>query len=405
MNNTSKVSKMDKEPDEVQAARIRAATLAAVAHDLRAPSARMLQYLDALEAGAVPARWRAAVTDCARGQLRLVDDLLQFTRLEVGAPAPLPAPAWLYGLMQQAAWEAGPLVAEAGATLDWRCGPGVPAVAEFDQRMLAQVLGRLLTHAATRPAPPPRRIELQLEVVSAAASAPGRTVLRFCVGLAGDAPPGAGQPLLLPHPLEGMVRGKVGVALGLAVAAQLVEAMGARLAGGAAGAQGALSVEIEVALSSEAAAALPLGAHDDAGMPEALGAGCSVVLLGEDSPTRDFLSELLGSGGYDVHLAAGLASTLGLVAQLAAGRIEGDERPAGAAERVLVIAAGGAGEGDAWQLLQRLQQQYPDAPPKVLLHAALPPSRPASAPDTLQFAAVLYRPIIPAMLIEVLREL
>jgi hypothetical protein len=389
---------MNELPDQAASARIRAATLAAIAHDLRGAPARMLQYLELIAPSQVPAHLHETLSACARGQLQLVDDLLQFSRQELSAPQALPAPAWLHGLMQQVAYEAG--TGAGGLAVRWDCAGQLPAVVDLDGALLAQLLGRLLAHAGAARQEGARQCELSVALaMPALAPEPGRALLlRFSAGLVGD--PGAASlvPLALAHPLQEDARSGRSAALNLAVAQQLAQALGSCLQVDPGGRSARLYLDLAAMAGSEAEAALPMPVPE---APADLGHSWSVLLMGEPGLAGELLADSLENGGFAVHHALAPDAALDLLARLEAG----PEGPG----RVLVIAddafASGPLARDAWDLLQAIAQRYPARTPPVLLHAARAVHRPPGLAPGLEFAAILYRPLSQALLFDVLRRL
>lgn len=389
---------MSTRTDQAGAARIRADALGAIGHDLRSAPARMLQYLELAAPSQVPAQLHASLSACARIQLQLVDDLLLFSRQELDAPHALAAPACLYGLMQQVAYDAG--AASGGAAPRWACAGAVPAVIEVDAAMLAQLLARLLAHVGREG----RSGQCVLTVAPAhpdALPVEGRTLLlRFSAGLAhGDGDTQAPlAPLALPHPLEGGVRGACGPALNLAVAQQLARALGGGLQAGAGAASAQLVLDLAAMVCNEADAALPMPAPETGAD---VGRSWTVLMMGEPDLASELLADLLENGGFTICRALSSSAALELLERMEA-------QPQGLA-RVLVVAGDARATRplatDAWDLLQKIARRYAARMPPVVLHAAQAPQRPPGVAPGLAFAAILYRPLRQALVFDQLRRL
>ena len=144
---------------------------------------------------------------------------------------------------------------------------------------------------------------------------------------------------------------------GVMVAAHLVRAMGGCLQQSG----GGLRFDIHAPLAAEADAIPPIPHFD---WPEPFGAGKAILLLEPHQAMQDYLSEILESAEFDVQYEPE------------------DRTPA------LILCA----DESVWDIWPR-----EEAPP-VLLHALLPPARPAD------FIEVLYKPAPPAMLLSALRR-
>jgi two-component system sensor histidine kinase KdpD len=207
---------------------IKTAVLRSVSHDLRSPLTAIRAASEGLSAPALAADDRAELADAVRSETRrldrLVANLLDLSRLEVGAAAP-----------QLELWTADSLVARA---LDALC-PDAGRVAavlpddlppvRVDAAQIERVLVNLLENAL-RATPEPWAVELS------AAAGEGELLLRVV-----DRGPGVAEPERIFEPFE---RGAAssGVGLGLAIARGFARANGCRLAVDAAPGGGAAFV-------------------------------------------------------------------------------------------------------------------------------------------------------------------
>jgi signal transduction histidine kinase len=121
---------------ERQLAGLRTAFIASVSHELRTPVASILLLVENLESGragpGAPTRYHALLRREAHRLRRIVDDVLDMSRLERGRPVELrldevDMPAFAADLVD----EARELVARTGSTLDVRLG-SLPATAALD---------------------------------------------------------------------------------------------------------------------------------------------------------------------------------------------------------------------------------------------------------------------------------
>ncbi|ABS24743.1 PAS domain-containing protein [Anaeromyxobacter sp. Fw109-5] len=124
--------------------------LAVLSHELRNPLAPMWNALGVLErpdASEDTSRRAQAVLQRQLAHLsRLVDDLLDLTRISRGKIQLRPAPLGLTEVVRRAAEDHRPLFAEAGVALDVRL-PDAPVPVSGDATRLTQIVGNLLLNA------------------------------------------------------------------------------------------------------------------------------------------------------------------------------------------------------------------------------------------------------------------
>lgn len=124
--------------------------LAAASHDLRQPAHALRLLLGPLHAAALPAphgdRVRQALA-AADSLSALFESLLDLSRIEAGAVAPVLRAVELRQLVEHLADEFAPLAAERGLALRWRCRVGEVAVACSDVLLLERILRNLLSNA------------------------------------------------------------------------------------------------------------------------------------------------------------------------------------------------------------------------------------------------------------------
>ncbi|RKY20847.1 MAG: hypothetical protein DRQ55_06230, partial [Planctomycetota bacterium] len=138
---------------EARLSQLRTAFVAGVSHELRTPVASIQLLAENLEAGRVPdevgrARYLSLIQREARRLGRLVNDVLDFARLERGEPArlsidKLDARAWA----QELADDAQQLATRLDAELELRVGE-LPAEAELDDDALRRAVLNLVDNAA-----------------------------------------------------------------------------------------------------------------------------------------------------------------------------------------------------------------------------------------------------------------
>ncbi|HVQ90023.1 MAG TPA: DUF4118 domain-containing protein [Mycobacteriales bacterium] len=205
-----------------EADRTRSALLAAVSHDLRTPLAAAKAAITGLRSRDVP--WSAAeqgelmaTADESLDQLtRLVDNLLDMSRLQAGALSVFPRPIGLDDVLPPVLDELGP----AGRQVDLRIGPDLPEV-RADPGLLERIVANL-TANALRYSPPGLR-----PVVSA--SALGDRVELRVIDRGPGVPESEWNRIFVPFQRLGDRDNTTGVGLGLALSRGLAQAMSGEL--------------------------------------------------------------------------------------------------------------------------------------------------------------------------------
>ena len=197
--------------------RTRTALLAAVSHDLRSPLASAKASVSALRSTALDAAESAELLATADESLdrlhRLVDNLLDLSRLQAGALAVLPQPVGLEDVLPT-------VLDDLGAPVALRLPDDLPEVVAdpgLVERILANVLANAVRHAP--PGSPP--------LVSASTHA-GRVEVRV-VDRGPGVPETEWERIFVPFQRLGDRDTSTGVGLGLALARGLAEAMGGTL--------------------------------------------------------------------------------------------------------------------------------------------------------------------------------
>ena len=132
-----------------QANRAKDEFLAILSHELRNPLAPIASAVELIDVGAADQRSRAArdVIERQLGHLtRLVDDLLDITRIRQGRLEVHRAPLDVGDVIARSVEMTAPQLAHLGQTVTVRCAPGL--LVEADPTRLAQVITNLLVNAA-----------------------------------------------------------------------------------------------------------------------------------------------------------------------------------------------------------------------------------------------------------------
>ncbi|UMR31938.1 hypothetical protein MJ904_07080 [Massilia sp. MB5] len=340
-------------------AQVRSAMLAALAHDLRAPWARLWQQAAMLagEAG-------QPLAASAEQQLALLEDLQDFVRWELQAPETVAAPVYLHGLLQDVAALGARLAQQQAAAFHCELG-ALPPVAVIDRDAVPRLLGKLLRHAAA--VSPGGSVRLALAWQREAGGA-----WLHC-SVAGSGVSGG----CMEHPLRGRTQAPAAAALALGSAVQLAQALRSPLRALAAPWPGhAIALACPPAAESEVLLPVP---------PDlALAAdGRRIVVLEPLAAMRDYLSELLLGAGCEVLVAHGVEDALQLAGQL--GRHEA------------LLCADEVSGIDPSRLRQSLRARHGAAAPALLLHAAQAPLE--------EYDGLLYKPAGAAALLAALAGL
>jgi two-component system CheB/CheR fusion protein len=270
--------------------------LATLAHELRNPLAPIRTALEILRlGGGADSGEMRAVLDRQVGHLvRLVDDLLDVSRITRGKVELRKQRLELAAVVTTAVETSRPLIAEAGHALTVTLPPG-PVHLDADQTRLAQVLANLLNNSA-RYTPRGGHIWLTAEAADA------ELVVRVKdtgVGI---------PPAMLPRIFDmftqvnrTLERSQGGLGIGLTLVKRLVELHGGRVEAHSAGAgQGS---EFVVRLPRAAAPSAPENGHGDGTADPTAGPRRRVLVVDDNADAAECLAVLLRLAGHDVCLA------------------------------------------------------------------------------------------------------
>ncbi|WP_342108319.1 PAS domain S-box protein [Methylobacterium sp. SI9] len=266
--------------------------LAAMSHEIRTPLNGVIGYADLLldepDLGPAARRHADRIRTAGAALLTVVNDVLDFSKVEAGQVEIVPRPFALAALIDNAVSIVRPSAERKGLALAVTCDPNLPAWIEGDEDRLRQVLLNLLTNAVKFT--PAGRIGLTI------AAGPGR--LRFEIHDTGIGIPADKCDRLFRRfsQVDGSIsREYGGTGLGLAISKSLVELMGGTI--GVASAVGCGSIFwFEVALPA-AKPATPVAAPS-AALARATG---KHLLLAEDVPlNQDLARTILERAGHAV---------------------------------------------------------------------------------------------------------
>jgi signal transduction histidine kinase len=272
--------------------RRKSAFLAVLSHELRnplAPIANAVHVLEGAAPGSEPAVRARAVIKRQTSQLtRLVDDLLDLTRIERGKVELKPEVVDLREIVRRTCEDYRETFEQRGLQLHVTT-PAGPVTVRGDPARLAQIAGNLLHNAA-------KFTPAGGAVTVGVAAAGGRAELRVRDTGVGIAP---GQVARLFEPFaqveQGLARTAGGLGLGLSLAKGLVEMHGGALAGTSQG----------LGRGAEFVVTLPLAATASTSSPRTRRKASprSIVVIEDNADAATTLAELLALDGHRVQVA------------------------------------------------------------------------------------------------------
>jgi signal transduction histidine kinase/CheY-like chemotaxis protein len=294
------------EREAERASRVKTQFLANMSHELRTPVAAMLGFAEMLETSGGDASERATALEGIRRNgthlLRLVDDVLDISKIESGRIDLFPEPCSPAGLVEDVMAATAGYAASRGVPLARRIDDTLPAACALDPTRMRQVLTNLVNNAI-RFSDPGSPVTFH-----AGTDAAGRNlvfaVIDLGVGISAENQRKLFQPFSQVD--ESMTRRYGGTGLGLCLAARFVEAMGGAVAvESREGAGATFTVTVPV---REPADHAPTTGRGEAAVKGGSSASASPqrgrVLLVEDSPEmRHILAYHLGQAGFGVDVA------------------------------------------------------------------------------------------------------
>jgi PAS domain S-box-containing protein len=282
-----------------EASRAKSDFLAVMSHEIRTPMTGVLGMADLLMAADLPERERryaAAIRTSGRHLLSVVNDILDFSRIEAGRLELERIDFSILELLEQVRSLVSPQAAERGLELHLGLDEPSPPTVRGDPTRLQQVLLNLVGNGL--------KFTQRGGVTVRVAHGPegdGRVRLRFSVRDTGVGIAPERQDMLFrafTQAESSTSRTYGGSGLGLAISKRLVEAMGGEIGVESASGCGSLfwfEVRLEV---GDAVLAAERAAFDPASVPPLR------VLLAEDVElNRELVREMLGRYGHEVILA------------------------------------------------------------------------------------------------------
>ncbi len=276
--------------------------LADVGHEIRTPMTGVLGMAELLLRTPLDERQRGYAQTVQRSGehlLRLINDLLDLSRIEAGRLELEPAPCDLEAFVAETVALEQPLAAERSLTLAAHSDPALPRAAVLDAMRVRQVLLNLVSNA------------IKFTERGGVTLGFGRGADGWLVVSVADTGPGMSDAALqrLFARYEQVGRRGGGSGLGLAISKRLVEAMG-----------GYVEVESALGQGTTFRVHLPLvpcampapATHPDT---PTLGSALDVLVIDDDEATRAVVAEMLGAAGHRVVSGANGLDALRLVDQ------------------------------------------------------------------------------------------
>jgi signal transduction histidine kinase/ActR/RegA family two-component response regulator len=282
--------------------------LATLSHELRTPLNAIVGWAHILRRDANEQTLTQAVETIernARAQAKLIDDLLDMSRIMAGKMGLTFARVRLSDVVSAAADALRPAADAKGVALAVDVASAEQVCVAADAARLQQVVANLLGNAV-KFTPSGGRVDVVLERAGQAA----RLVVR-------DTGQGI-EPDFLPAVFERfrqadgtITRRHGGLGLGLSIAQHIVEMHGGTIAVASDGLERGATFTVTLPLTSESAA-------DDAagpdGTPAVSLAGLRVIVVDDEADARELLRRLLAEHGCEVTLASSAAEALALLA-------------------------------------------------------------------------------------------
>ena len=364
--------------------RAKNAFLALLGHELRnplAPIRNAVQLMQQAGPGSEAAQWATNVIDRQSAHLaRLVDDLLDVTRIDHGKIGLRKEVVDLRGLLQSAVQDHRGVVEQAGVLLTLDV-PSTAVLAHGDRIRLAQIIGNLLNNATKFTARGGR-------IVMRVAQEGPMAVVEVSDNGAGISPDNLERIFeLFAQEQPSGVGGNTGLGIGLALTRKLVELHGGTVRAASAGLGQGSTFRIElpavvVAPSQDTVAETKAPATNDG--------GARVLVVDDNRDSADTLSEMLAMTGFSSTVAYGGQAALHAV---------GHEMP----DAVLLDI--GLPDMSGYEVCQRIRQSNMTRQPVLIALTGWGQDKDRALAMTAGFDAHLTKPADPGALIAMLKEL
>jgi two-component system CheB/CheR fusion protein len=302
--------KLNRAKSEAEAAtRAKGQFLANMSHELRTPMTGVLGMLDLVFLGDLPDEQRGyleKVRISAHALLRILNDILEFSRFEAGMITLVEEPFLFYETVREAVELFDLEARRKGLKLELEVALGTPELMEGDGGRVRQVLVNLVGNAVKFT----EKGEVKVRVDSGEADADGRRRITFTVADTGIGIPEDKRHSLFRPFSQGDVshaRRHGGTGLGLAISKEVVERMGGTISFSSEPGVGStfrVTLPLRETTITELAASPKPPAVDPVPDPLAAGAARPRLLVAEDDASiRELLGTMLRHGGLDFDCA------------------------------------------------------------------------------------------------------
>ena len=297
----------DAKDEALFAARAKSDFLATMSHELRTPlhgiagATQMLRDEGGLTA--TQERRLGLIETASSALLRVIGDVLDFSKLEAGKLEIDPAPFNVRALVEASALIVEPTALAKGLTTSFKLAPGIPERLVGDEPRLRQVLLNLLNNAIKFSSQGAIAVSVALETLAG-----GEATLRFSVSDQGvGISPETRRRLFnrFTQADASTSRKHGGAGLGLAISRHLVEAMGGRIDVDSKPGEGSTFWFV---VSLPMAAAVPTAVAQPE--PGAAEAGKRVLLAEDIALNQEIAVAFLASAGHHVEVAANGAEAI-----------------------------------------------------------------------------------------------
>jgi signal transduction histidine kinase/ActR/RegA family two-component response regulator len=266
--------------------------LAMLGHELRNPLAPIVTAVDLMKLNTSVARERDVIERHTHHLVRIVDDLLDISRVTRGHIELRRESVMLASVLQRAVEMASPLITRSRHQLEVAEAHG--ATLQGDPIRLAQIFGNLLTNAA-KFTPPAGRIDVLVE------KSGGRvrvTVQDNGAGIAADQLKRIFEPFVQADRARDELRG--GLGLGLAIVKSLVEHHGGSIAVHSEGRGRGAAFTVDLPLSNAVLAQPSIAGPQ----PSQARAQVRVLVVDDNTDIAELLSEALQNQGFQTAVAS-----------------------------------------------------------------------------------------------------